>query len=103
MRPHPTHGLISPAEFIPIAEDNGRICDIGSWACHAAQGWPAGVSISVNVWPWQFELRDIVQTVVDALRLSGLAPDRTSRPRSSGESWTSPLILISAKLHISAN
>ena len=77
---HPTHGLISPAEFIPIAEDSGLICDIGSWvlhqACHAAQAWPAGVRISVNVSPRQFELGDIVQTVADALRLSGLAPDR---------------------------
>ena len=77
---HPTHGLISPAEFIPIAEDSGLICDIGSWAlhqaCHAAQAWPAGVRVSVNVSPRQFELGDIVQTVSDALRLSGLAPDR---------------------------
>ena len=77
---HPTHGLISPEEFIPIAEDSGLICDIGSWvlhqACHTAQAWPADVRISVNVSPRQFELGDIVQIVADALRLSGLAPDR---------------------------
>jgi EAL domain-containing protein (putative c-di-GMP-specific phosphodiesterase class I) len=77
---HPTHGLISPAEFIPIAEDSGLICEIGAWllhrACHAAQEWPADLSISVNISPRQFELGDIVQTVADVLRRSGLAPER---------------------------
>ena len=77
---HPTQGFISPAEFIPIAEDSGLICEIGAWlldrACHAAQGWPPEMSLSVNVSPRQFELRDIVQTVADALRRSGLAPAR---------------------------
>jgi diguanylate cyclase (GGDEF)-like protein/PAS domain S-box-containing protein len=77
---HPMRGLISPAEFIPIAEDSGLICEIGAWvlhqACHAAQGWPAEVSVSVNVSPRQFELGDLVQTVADALRHSGLAPER---------------------------
>ena len=77
---HPTHGLISPAEFIPIAEESGLICDIGAWvlhqACHAARHWPLDATVSVNVSPRQFELDDIVQTVSDALRLSGLTPDR---------------------------
>jgi diguanylate cyclase (GGDEF)-like protein/PAS domain S-box-containing protein len=77
---HPTRGLISPTEFIPIAEDSGLICEIGSWvlhqACAAAQKWSTEVSISVNVSPRQFELGDIVQTVADALRHSGLAPER---------------------------
>ena len=77
---HPTRGIISPAEFIPIAEDSGLICDIGAWvlrqACNAAQRWPAHVNISVNVSPRQFELGDIVQTVSNALQLSGLTPDR---------------------------
>ncbi|HTJ89325.1 MAG TPA: EAL domain-containing protein [Acidocella sp.] len=77
---HPIHGLIPPAEFIPIAEDSGLICEIGAWmldqACHAAQGWPAKIGVSVNVSPRQFELGDIVQTVADALHRSGLAPER---------------------------
>jgi diguanylate cyclase (GGDEF)-like protein/PAS domain S-box-containing protein len=77
---HPTRGFISPAEFIPVAEDSGLICEIGAWvlhrACAAAQGWPAEISVSVNVSPRQFELGNIVQTVADALRRSGLAPER---------------------------
>ena len=77
---HPVRGLISPAEFIPIAEDSGLICEIGAWvlhqACHVAQGWPAELSVSVNVSPRQFELGDLVKTVSDALRHSGLAPER---------------------------
>jgi len=77
---HPIRGFISPAEFIPIAEDSGLICEIGAWvlhqACHVAQGWPAQLSVSVNVSPRQFELGDLVQTVADALRRSGLAPER---------------------------
>ena len=77
---HPTHGVIPPAEFIPIAENSGLICEIGAWmldqACRAAQGWPAKIGISVNVSPRQFELGDIVQTVADALHRSGLAPER---------------------------
>jgi diguanylate cyclase (GGDEF)-like protein/PAS domain S-box-containing protein len=77
---HPTRGIIPPAEFIPIAEDSGLICDIGAWvlrqACSAAQRWPEQVNISVNVSPRQFELDDIVQTVSNALQRSGLAPGR---------------------------
>jgi len=77
---HPTWGLISPAEFVPIAEDSGLICEIGSWvlhqACLAAQRWSTALNISVNVSPRQFELGDIVQTAADALRRSGLAPAR---------------------------
>jgi diguanylate cyclase (GGDEF)-like protein/PAS domain S-box-containing protein len=77
---HPMRGCISPAEFIPIAEHSGLICEIGAWvlhqACHAAQAWPAELSVSVNVSPRQFELGDLVQTVADALRRSGLAPER---------------------------
>lgn len=77
---HPTRGVISPAEFIPIAEDSGLICGIGAWvllqACSAAQRWSAPVNISVNVSPRQFELDDILQTVSNALHLSGLAPHR---------------------------
>ena len=77
---HPTRGIIPPGEFIPIAEDSGLICDIGAWvlrqACSAAQRWPEQVNISVNVSPRQFELDDIVQTVSNALRMSGLAPGR---------------------------
>jgi len=81
---HPIYGTISPKQFIPIAEETGLIIDIGSWvirrACLEAAGWhKAGHSaarISVNVSALQFERRDFLETVADALALSNLPPDR---------------------------
>jgi diguanylate cyclase (GGDEF)-like protein/PAS domain S-box-containing protein len=81
---HPIYGTISPKQFIPIAEETGLIIDIGSWvirrACLEAAGWhKAGYSaarISVNVSALQFERRDFLETVADALALSNLPPDR---------------------------
>ena len=55
---HPVRGMISPAEFIPIAEETGLICEIGDWvlatACAEATNWPATVRLAVNVSPVQF-------------------------------------------------
>jgi diguanylate cyclase (GGDEF)-like protein/PAS domain S-box-containing protein len=81
---HPIYGTISPKQFIPIAEETGLIIDIGSWvirrACLEAASWhKAGYSaarISVNVSALQFERRDFLETVADALALSNLPPDR---------------------------
>jgi len=81
---HPIYGTISPKQFIPIAEETGLIIDIGSWvirrACLEAASWhKAGHSaarISVNVSALQFERRDFLETVADALALSNLPPDR---------------------------
>ncbi len=81
---HPIYGTISPKQFIPIAEEAGLIIDIGSWvirrACLEAASWhKAGHSaarISVNVSALQFERRDFLETVADALALSNLPPDR---------------------------
>ena len=54
---HPTRGRVSPVEFIPLAEENGMICDIGSWvleeACRQVALWPAHLHVSVNVSPVQ--------------------------------------------------
>ena len=77
---HPTRGLVSPGQFIPIAEDSGLIVPIGTWvlesACrqHAewvAQGWITG-TMAVNVSPRQFQQPDFVERVVEALSRSGL-------------------------------
>ena len=81
---HPIYGTISPKQFIPIAEETGLIIDIGSWvirrACLEAASWhKAGHSaarVSVNVSALQFERRDFLETVADALALSHLPPDR---------------------------
>jgi diguanylate cyclase (GGDEF)-like protein len=75
---HPERGLISPSEFIPIAEDTGLIMKIGAWvldqACAEAARWPEPKKIAVNLSAIQFEA-DIVKTVSDALMKSGLAPE----------------------------
>ncbi|OQW57190.1 MAG: diguanylate cyclase [Proteobacteria bacterium SG_bin9] len=77
---HPEKGMISPAEFIPVAEDIGLIGPIGEWvlrqACEEATRWPAETKIAVNLSPVQFRNRNLVQTVMTALAHSGLAAHR---------------------------
>ena len=77
---HPDKGMISPAEFIPVAEDIGLIVAIGEWvlreACGEAVKWPADVKVAVNLSPVQFRSRNLVQVVISALANSGLSPKR---------------------------
>jgi len=77
---HPTRGAISPALFVPIAEDAGLIGALGEWvmrtACHAAARWPEDVRIAVNVSPLQFANPALPGIVMNALAASGLAPER---------------------------
>jgi diguanylate cyclase (GGDEF)-like protein len=77
---HPKRGQISPAEFVPIAEDTGLIVPIGAWvvreACTQAAQWPEDVRIAVNVSPVQFHRGALHETILSALAASGLAPDR---------------------------
>ncbi|HEY9012002.1 MAG TPA: EAL domain-containing protein, partial [Devosia sp.] len=77
---HPEQGTISPAEFIPIAEETGMIGSIGQWvlaeACRAAAAWPEHVRIAVNLSPVQFKHRGLVEHVVTALEDAGLAASR---------------------------
>jgi predicted signal transduction protein with EAL and GGDEF domain len=77
---HPVRGLVSPADFIPVAEETGLIVAIGEWvlrmACFEAENWPAEISIAVNLSPVQFKAADLVNTVRAALAASGLRPDR---------------------------
>ncbi len=76
----PGHGLVPPAEFIPVAEETGMIVEIGEWvlrsACFEAENWPVNISVAVNLSPVQFEKGDIVATVRAALAASGLRPHR---------------------------
>ena len=78
--PHPDHGLISPVEFIPVAEETGLITQIGEWvlheACRVAAGWPEHVRVAVNVSPLQFRSSGFGSVVLQALASSGLAPNR---------------------------
>ncbi len=73
---HPEQGSISPAEFIPLAEELGLIVPIGEWAlrtaCRKAASWPEDISISVNISPLQFRSSVIVKTVSAALESARL-------------------------------
>ena len=76
----PERGLVSPADFIPLAEEIGVIGPIGDWvlrtACAEAARWPHGVSLAVNLSPVQFRGAKLVATVTSALAQSGLPADR---------------------------
>jgi len=80
---HPVKGMISPADFIPLAEETGAIGDIGAWvlatACTQNRHWQeAGlppVVMAVNISPRQFADPELPQIVLHALRASGLAPE----------------------------
>jgi diguanylate cyclase (GGDEF)-like protein len=77
---HPERGVISPAEFVPLAEETGFIVPLGEWvirqACATAAAWPGEVGVAVNLSPAQFRSQGLVQVVVNALATSGLAPHR---------------------------
>ena len=77
---HPLHGLISPAAFIPLAEETGLIIPIGEWvlrtACHAASTWPPDMRVAVNVSAMQFRAAGLIETVMQALAASGMPARR---------------------------
>jgi diguanylate cyclase (GGDEF)-like protein len=77
---HPIRGRISPAEFVPIAENTGLIKSIGEWvirqACRTAASWPSQLTIAVNLSAPQFDKDRIVDVVTSALAETGLAPHR---------------------------
>ena len=77
---HTERGMISPMEFIPIAEETGIINELGEWvletACADAVTWPDHVKVAVNVSPVQFKSGTLVLKVLAALAATGLAADR---------------------------
>lgn len=77
---HPEHGVVSPAKFVPIAEEAGLIGPIGDWvlrtACDEAARWPSSVRIAVNVSAEQLYSPNFVATVTSALGHSGLSAER---------------------------
>lgn len=80
---HPVHGLISPAQFIPIAEESGQITSIGRWvldtAAHQHASWVTrfklDVPMAVNVSAIQFRQTGFLDTVWEILHKSQLSPD----------------------------
>ncbi len=77
---HPQRGMISPVDFIPIAEDTGLINQLGEWvlttACMEAAAWPDHIKLAVNVSPVQFKSGTLALKVIAALAASGLAASR---------------------------
>jgi predicted signal transduction protein with EAL and GGDEF domain len=77
---HPQRGMISPGEFIPLAEESGFIVALGEWAlrsaCATAATWPGSQRVAVNLSALQFQKPGLIQIVVGALAASGLPARR---------------------------
>ncbi len=77
---HPKRGLVSPADFIPIAEETGLIVPLGEWvlksACYEAVDWPEHIKVAVNLSPAQLNNRNLLSMVTGALRETGMPPHR---------------------------
>jgi diguanylate cyclase (GGDEF)-like protein len=77
---HSLRGMIAPVNFIPLAEETGLIIPLGDWvlrqACIDAAGWPADITVAVNLSPVQFKNPNLVSSVKAALQASGLPADR---------------------------
>lgn len=77
---HPERGMISPADFIPIAEQTGLIVELGEWvlgeACREAATWPDGIGVAVNLSPVQFSAGNLIEVIRNALDASALSPSR---------------------------
>lgn len=77
---HPERGWVSPAEFIPLAEESGLIIALGQWvletACAQATHWPDSCAIAVNLSPVQFRQPELVDNIARVLRQTGLTPSR---------------------------
>ena len=76
----PPRGMVSPAQFIPIAEESGLIIPVGAWvlrqACREAASWHAPLTVAVNISPVQFRTGDLPQLVQTVLMETGLSPAR---------------------------
>jgi diguanylate cyclase (GGDEF)-like protein len=73
---HPKRGLVSPADFIPVAEETGLIVPLGEWvlksACYEAVDWPDDIKVAVNLSPAQLNNRNLLNVVIGALAETGL-------------------------------
>ena len=85
--PHPTRGLISPGEFIAIAEEHGLVIPLGEWvlrrACLDGLRWP-GLRVAINVSAIQFRHRDFVRSIKAMLLETGFEPSRLELELTEG-------------------
>ena len=77
---HPERGLVSPTEFIPIAEETGLIVPLGEWvlrtACAEAMKWPDDISVAINVSAIQLTSKNLINVVIGAIASAGLPATR---------------------------
>lgn len=77
---HPGRGMVSPADFIPLAEETGLIVPLGEWilrkACMDAVNWPAHIKVAVNLSSVQFRKSNLVDLIGRILVQSGLPAER---------------------------
>ncbi|WP_456835844.1 MULTISPECIES: bifunctional diguanylate cyclase/phosphodiesterase [unclassified Bradyrhizobium] len=77
---HPQRGMVSPAQFISLAEETGLIVPLGEWvlrtACAEAAKWPDDLKIAINLSPVQFRSPELVPVIVHALASAGISPKR---------------------------
>ena len=77
---HPTRGLVSPAEFIPVADTTRLIVPLGAWsirrACIDLARLPPPLRMAVNLSPVQFRSKDLLPTIREVLAATGVAPHR---------------------------
>ena len=77
---HPTRGLVSPAEFIPLAEETGLIVPLGEWvlraACAEAANWPDNINVAVNVSAIQVTSKNLINVIIGAIASAGLPANR---------------------------
>ncbi|MBR7800415.1 EAL domain-containing protein [Undibacterium fentianense] len=106
---HPKRGMISPAEFIPLAEESGLITILGYWVLYTAANqlaaWAhrpefAELTIAVNVSPSQFHQKNFVEQVIDALSLSGADPRRLKLELTEGFSIADIEDVIAKMTHL---
>ena len=85
---HPIRGLVSPAEFIPLAEETGLIAQLGEWvlrtACREAMSWPGSIKVAVNLSPIQFRNDRLPELVQAVLSTTGLPADRLALEITEG-------------------
>ena len=91
---HPTMGMVSPGDFIEIAETSGFIEELGRWvlnkACEDAVQWPEEMTVAVNVSPVQFQRGDVIAEAKKALESAGLPAKRLHLEITESCSWKGP-------------
>ena len=104
---HPQRGLVSPADFIPLAEDSGLILPLGRWvlaeACRqtmqwTAEGCPLGVAVNVSL--VQLQDAGLLDDIAAALRASGLSPERLLLEITESATVTDPALMLAQAVRI---